>query len=63
MLGITGQVRNLPGGEVYIVATGTEEQLHELTEWCRTGPSAARVESVETAALPLSSFSSFNIVR
>ena len=37
-LGITGQVKNLSDGSVYIIATGTKEQLDKLVDWCRQGP-------------------------
>lgn len=62
-LGVTGHVRNMPDGNVYIVATGSDEQLRQLMAWCHKGPPAAKVESVEASALPLSSFTSFNILR
>ncbi len=46
-LGLTGWVRNLPDGRVEIVAEGGEEGLQKLLAWCRQGPPAARVTSVE----------------
>jgi acylphosphatase len=49
--GITGLVRNLPDGSVYIEAEGPEEQLNEFVEWCRKGPDFSSVESVETEKL------------
>jgi acylphosphatase len=48
-LGLTGTVRNLPDGSVELVATGPRAELERLAEWCRRGPPAARVESVEQA--------------
>jgi acylphosphatase len=62
-LGITGHVRNASDGTVRITATGTEDQLHALAEWCRTGPPRARVEKVEIASLSPELFSSFRIAR
>ncbi len=63
VIGITGEVMNLPDGSVNIIATGTKEQLEELLAWCRQGPPKAKVEEVTTAELPLKEFSSFAIKR
>lgn len=46
-LGLAGTVRNLPDGSVELVATGPREAIERLAAWCRRGPPAARVESVE----------------
>jgi len=62
-LGITGTVRNLPDGTVHIVATGTEDQLNKLLEWCKKGPSRAVVTSVQTEEQDLRRFSGFTIQR
>ena len=62
-LGVTGEVRNLPDGDVFIIATGTEEQLRLLTGWCKKGPPRAVVTGVEIAELPLQTFGLFTVVR
>jgi acylphosphatase len=62
-LGITGEIKNLQDGNVSIIATGTEEQLNLLTEWCKKGPPRAVVTGVETAELPLRSFDRFSVIR
>ncbi len=46
-LGLKGWVRNLPAGQVEVVAKGSEEALTELEELLKKGPPAARVEKVE----------------
>ena len=61
--GITGKVLNTTDGEVAITATGTREQLKEFVQWCRVGPSRARVTAVEIAELPLQQFAEFSIIR
>ena len=33
-LGISGIVKNLPNGNVQILATGTDDQLDQLVQWC-----------------------------
>jgi acylphosphatase len=45
-LGISGIVKNLPDGNVHIVATGTRDQLDQLVQWCRQGPPRAKVTAV-----------------
>lgn len=46
-LGLRGWVRNNSEGTVTIVAQGEKEDLEELLEWARGGPSLARVKMVE----------------
>jgi acylphosphatase len=42
-LGVTGFVRNLPTGDVEILAEGPEDRLNDLLNWCRRGSPGARV--------------------
>lgn len=42
-LGLAGRVRNLPSGQVEVVAEGDEESLNQLLTLLRQGPPAARV--------------------
>jgi acylphosphatase len=46
MRGVTGYVRNLPSGEVEVVAEGDKTLLEELLAELRRGPSGARVRNV-----------------
>ena len=47
MLGLTGDVRNLPQGDaVEVRAEGEKEKLEELITYLKVGPPAARVEKV-----------------
>lgn len=46
-LAVRGSVRNLTDGRVEVVAAGPPDLVERLTEWCRTGPRSARVESVD----------------
>jgi acylphosphatase len=62
-LGVTGTVRNLANGDVEIVATGTEQQLRSLIDWCHQGPSRASVEKVIVDDLPVQEANNFTIVR
>jgi acylphosphatase len=48
-LGLRGWVRNLADGAVELVAEGGREDCEALLEYCREGPAAAQVTSVESA--------------
>ncbi|MDH5760711.1 MAG: acylphosphatase [Gemmatimonadota bacterium] len=45
-LGLSGWVRNRPGGEVEVHATGPEDLVAELERALARGPSGSRVDSV-----------------
>ncbi len=62
-IGLTGQVQNLADGSVYIVATGSKEQLNRLIDWCRKGPEKARVKEIEIQDITLQQFDTFSIIR
>ena len=46
-LGLKGWVRNLDSGEVEAVFEGEEDKIKEIIEWCKKGPTFARVENVK----------------
>ena len=46
-LGLTGIVKNMPDGSVYIEAEGSEEMLSELLKFTKKGPKYAEVSDVE----------------
>jgi acylphosphatase len=62
-LEITGTVKNLPGGDVELIATGDAAQLKDLINWCRQGPARAIVREIKTNELPFQQFSDFRIIR
>jgi acylphosphatase len=45
-LALAGWVRNIPGGEVEIVAEGSKENLQMLAAWAHLGPPSAHVTEV-----------------
>ena len=62
-MGVTGSVKNCADGSVELMATGTEEQLQQLTDWCRKGPPRARVEGIEIADMEWQPYADFIIIR
>ncbi|MGB9730500.1 MULTISPECIES: acylphosphatase [Calditerrivibrio] len=46
-LGLSGFVKNMSDGTVFIDAQGEEEVLNKLIEYVKIGPSMSRVEKVE----------------
>jgi acylphosphatase len=59
--GITGFVKNLSDGSVYIEAEGSEEQLKAYIEWCMKGPDFGFVESVGAESFPAVNYPDFRI--
>lgn len=59
--GITGFVRNLTDGSVYIEAEGPETPVDEFIAWCHTGPARAQIQSVSTEDGPVQHFRDFDI--
>jgi len=51
-LGLSGVARNLPNGDVEVMAEGPPGALDELERELRRGPSASRVDHVEKSELP-----------
>jgi acylphosphatase len=62
-LGITGWVKNTPEKHVEIMASGTSELLQQFTDWCREGPSDARVDKVIMKELAGHHFDEFKILH
>ncbi len=61
ILGISGFVKNMPDGSVYIEAEGQEENIREFMDWCRRGPAAGYVEGVEAEQYPPVNYRDFRI--
>lgn len=62
-LGLDGIVKNLPDGNVQIIATGATNQIDQLIAWCKQGPPRAVVTSVQMEELTLRQFNGFTIDR
>ena len=61
-LGLTGWVRNTTDRNVEAVFEGEENLIQEMLDWCRHGPSSAKVENVEVEKqIPSNGFDGFSI--
>ena len=60
-LGLKGYVKNLPDGRVFIDAEGEINKLENLALWCKSGPSYARVDSVNTSDHPVAGYERFTV--
>lgn len=62
-LSITGTVKNLPDGSVYIIATGEDYQLNDFINYCKQGPPKAIVSQLIKKEISLQNFIGFQIIR
>ena len=60
-LGIMGSVQNLDDGSVEILASATDKNFKVFENWCRKGPSHARVDHLEISELDQTGFTDFII--
>lgn len=60
-LGLRGWVRNLPGGDVEVVACGPEDRIEQLREWLWRGPEQAQVSAVECERISVEAMAGFDI--
>lgn len=44
---VMGWVANESDGTVQLIAEGPENKVHDLVDWCHSGPSTAQVKKVE----------------
>jgi len=60
-LGLTGWVKNLPGGDVKVYACGSVDDLEALHQWLYQGPPMARVDNVEAVNAEVKESGDFSI--
>lgn len=48
-LGLAGWAHNLLDGKVEIVCEGEKDNIEKFIEWCKKGPSLAKVERVDVS--------------
>ena len=62
-LGVKGNIKNEPNGDVTIEAEGDAMSLEMFLEWCHEGPQGAEVNLVETNEGELKNYRNFDIVK
>jgi len=60
-LGIRGWVRNLPDGDVEVLACGESENLDTFAKWLWQGPPRAKVKSVQEQATAPQQHATFEV--
>ncbi|MCX6224165.1 MAG: acylphosphatase [Bacteroidia bacterium] len=61
-LKLTGFVKNLQDGSVYIEAQGNPDSVRYFIEWCKSGPPNAFVDSIDYSFDPVTDFKIFKIL-
>lgn len=61
-LGLSGWVKNLADGSIYIECRGNQSELDQFVAWCHLGPAGAKVSSVNSREILLKDFSGFKIL-
>ena len=62
-LSLTGYVKNLHNGDVFIEAEGKEEDINKLIAWCYVGPPLADVKEVFVEEKELKNYKNFEIKK
>ena len=62
-LGVKGNIKNEPDGDVTIAAEADDLALEMFLEWCHDGPEHAVITSVETIEGELKNYRNFEIVK
>lgn len=62
-LGVCGHVRNESDGTVSVYAEGPSLAVDAFIEWCREGPTLARVDSVQERPAQPRGLTSFEVTR
>ena len=62
-LKVTGWVKNIPGGTVYLEAEGEENNLKSLERWLHIGSPPSRVHRVDLQwIVPTNTYSTFKVI-
>ncbi len=61
-LALSGYAKNLPNGDVEVLASGSDAALDALERWLHIGPPAAQVASVRRSAVELGPTGQFRVL-
>ncbi|HXH54694.1 MAG TPA: acylphosphatase [Gammaproteobacteria bacterium] len=59
--GLSGWVRNLSDGRVEVMICGEEAAVYAMQAWLWEGPSAAKVNNVESEVMSFEAFQQFEV--
>lgn len=62
-LGLTGLVKNLHNGDVYIEVEGEEDKINQFIDWCYVGSPLSKVTEVISEENPLKNLETFELKR
>ena len=62
-LGLHGYAKNLPDGNVEVVAQGDEKKVNELVDFIKKGPGVASVTGIQVKHKEPENFKSFEIIH
>lgn len=62
-LGIKGRVQNYTDGSVFIEALGSISAIEKFIEWCKIGPTHAKVNAIKIETIANKTFTDFRIIR
>ena len=61
-IGLSGYAKNLPNGDVEVVACGTTDQIDLLGAWLQHGPRTSRVDKVSREPISYKPFKGFKVL-
>lgn len=62
-LGLTGFVKNLHNGDVYIEAEGEDDKVNQFIDWCYVGSPLSKVTEVISEEQTLKNLETFELKR
>ena len=62
-LGLKGYAKNLPDGNVEVVAEGNEEKIKELVDFIKKGPGIASVTGIQAKHKEPENFKNFEVIH
>ncbi len=62
LLQLTGWIKNLPNGNVELVASGDRDHVMQITDWLWQGTPTAEVSNVHWEEIPYEPLSEFKII-
>lgn len=63
LLGVQGQIKNMPDKAVWILAEAEETVMEDFLAWCRKGPAFSKVTEMEISQGPVQGMKGFTILH